>query len=206
MQLFDISMEISEDIPVYNNQAEGKPKITVIRDFASGNAFESHIAMGLHTGTHIDAPLHMLPFGHNMKQYELSNFITECIVLDLKDASEKITDEDLRGKNIEPGSFVLLKTKNSYVEGFDPEFVYLSVSGAEYLKELKVSGVGIDSLGIERSQPGHETHKVLLGSGIVILEGLRLSAVEEGVYQLIALPIKLQNTEAAPARAVLVKP
>lgn len=206
MQLFDISMTISENMPVYNNQEERKPKITVSRDFTSGNAFESHIAMGMHTGTHIDAPLHMLPSGHTMEQYGLSRFINECTVLDLKHVNEKITAGDLRGKHIRPDTFVLLKTKNSFVDGFDQEFIYLAASGAEYLKELKVSGVGIDSLGIERSQPDHATHKILFGGGIIILEGLRLSAVEEGIYQLIALPLKLHDTEAAPARAILIKP
>lgn len=91
------------------------------------------------------------------------------------------------------------------VEDFDFEFVYLDKSGALYLKEKEIVGVGIDALGIERSQPDHETHKILLEAGIVILEGLRLKDVEEGEYFLYAAPLKIKGAEAAPTRAVLIK-
>lgn len=73
------------------------------------------------------------------------------------------------------------------------------------MKSLKISGVGIDSLGIERSQPGHETHKLLLGQGIIILEGLQLADIKEGAYKMLALPLKMHGTEAAPARVVLIE-
>jgi arylformamidase len=205
MQIYDISMSIDENIAVYGNQQDKKPVLTVSKDYTSGNYYETRIDMDMHTGTHIDAPLHMLQGGHTMEGYDIARFVTECIVLDLTKAVGKITAADLRGKEIKPGAFILLKTKNSAGPGYDPEFVYLEASGARYLKELGISGVGIDSLGIERAQPGHETHKTLLGSGIVILEGLRLSGIEEGAYQLIALPLKICGTEAAPARAILMR-
>ncbi|MPM69580.1 Kynurenine formamidase [bioreactor metagenome] len=87
----------------------------------------------------------------------------------------------------------------------EDKFIYLDKSGAEYLREKKVIGVGIDALGIERSQPDHGTHKALLGAGIVILEGLRLRDIEEDKYLLFAAPLRLVGAEAAPARALLIK-
>lgn len=83
--------------------------------------------------------------------------------------------------------------------------MYLDASAAEYLKSAGITGVGIDALGIERAQPGHETHKTLLGAGIIILEGLRLADVNEGTYRLAALPLRLKGTEASPARAILIE-
>lgn len=204
MQIFDISMTIDENMPVYKNRQDKKPKITVRKDFSSGTSYESHIDMDMHTGTHIDAPLHMIPQGNSIEKLEISKLITECIVLDFKYVNEKITDKDLHKKNIKPNTFVLLKTKNSFTKEFAENFIYLAESGAKYLKELGILGVGIDSLGIERNQPDHATHKVLFENGIIIIEGLRLSQVEEGTYRLIALPLKIRGTEAAPARVILL--
>lgn len=71
------------------------------------------------------------------------------------------------------------------------------------MKEKGIRGVGIDSLGIERSQPEHETHKVLLGNNIIIIEGLRLQDIDEGVYMMYALPLKIVGGDGAPARVIL---
>lgn len=205
MKLYDISMAIHPGMPVYGNREEKRPVWTVQQDYSSGSVYESGIQMNMHNGTHIDAPLHMLEGGKTMEGYGLEQFITPCRVLDLMTCTDRITASDLADKAIHPGDFVLLKTRNSLNEAFDPGFVYLELSGAEYLKASAIKGVGIDSLGIERSQPGHPTHKTLLGSGIVILEGLRLADIEEGDYLLLAAPLKIKGTEAAPARAVLAK-
>ena len=205
MRMYDISMAVDQNTPVYGNKADNKPVLTISRDHNTGNVYESVIKMHMHTGTHIDAPLHMIKGGGTIDNLDISKLVTDCTVYDFTDVQDKITSEDLKDKNIKPGSFILLKTRNSYYEGFDTGFVYVDASGAEYLKELQIFGVGIDSLGIERAQPGHETHKTLLGSGIIILEGLRLADVEKGVYQMIALPLKIIGTEAAPARVILLE-
>lgn len=204
MKIYDISMAVDQYMPVYNNKEGKRPVLTIDRDHQSGNVYESVIKMNMHTGTHIDAPLHMLKGGATIDKLDISKLVTDCTVYDFTDVQDKITSEDFKRKNIAPGSFILLKTRNSFYDGFDMEFVYVDATGAEYLKELKISGVGIDSLGIERAQMGHETHKTLLGNGIIILEGLKLADVEEGIYHMTALPLKIIGTEAAPARVILV--
>jgi kynurenine formamidase len=139
---------------------------------------------------------------------------TRCSVLDftcLETAS--ITAVDLEKKEaalagsgpvFAENRSVLLKTKNSLQDQFDFSFVYLEKSGAAYLAQKKVRGVGIDALGIERDQPDHETHKTLLGAEIWIIEGLRLGDVPEGSYILAVMPLKVKSVEALPVRAALL--
>jgi len=202
MKIYDISMMIDENIPVYKNKEEKKP---IINTTTNNDSTESNISFGMHTGTHMDMPMHFVKNGKTVDTLDLNRVITSCKVIDLTYINESITSEDLKKKNIEEGDFILFKTKNSFSNVFDFDFVYLSYDGAEFLNEINIIGVSIDSLGIERSQPNHPTHKILLENEIIIIEGLRLKGIEEGVYKLIALPLKLKGVEASPIRAVLIK-
>ncbi len=204
MKIYDISMSIHPDMPIYKNKAEKIPVFEVTRDFSSGSVFESKITIDMHTGTHLDSPLHVIENGKTIGSIDLFKVITKCKVIDMTHIETKITRTDLEQVNIIPGDFVLFKTKNSYTNKYEDSFIYLDESGAQYLRDKKIKGVGIDSLGIERNQPGHPTHKLLLGSDILILEGLRLAEVNEGEYFLIALPLKVDRAEACPVRAVLL--
>jgi arylformamidase len=204
MKVYDISMTVSPEIMTYKNLPEKKPIFENQSNFDNGSHYETKVTYNLHTGTHVDAPLHMVEDGATMESYDIGRFITPCRVLDLTHVRGMVHKDDLKGFDIQPGDFLLLKTKNSWDTAFDFDFVSLAEDGAIYLKELGVDGVGIDALGIERSQPSHMTHISLLGQGIIILEGLQLKEVPEGKYQLIALPIKLAGVEAAPVRAVLI--
>lgn len=206
MKIYDISMSIYHDMPVYKGRTSKRPIIKIDSDFTSGTVYETRLEMNMHTGTHIDAPLHIFEEGSTIDELPLENVVTECKVFDFKYVEEKISEKQLASKSIEEGDFIILKTKNSYDDGLlENEFIYLDYSGACYLKERKVKGVGIDSLGIERGQAEHDTHKILLGAGIIILEGLRLKDIDEGKYILCAPPVKLAGSEAAPARAILIE-
>ena len=108
-------------------------------------------------------------------------------------------------KDIQSGEFLLLKTRNSFTEEFEANFVFVEKSGAEYLAEKKIIGVAIDSFGIERTQPEHETHKILFNNGITIIEGVRLKEIKASEYFLCALPLKIKGADGAPARVVLIK-
>jgi arylformamidase len=204
-KIIDISMEISEEMTIYKNLEENRPMIRVTRDFDEGDAYESAITLGMHTGTHLDMPLHMIKGGATLDTLMLDQVVTRCRVLDLTHVANAVTREDLEKLEITADSFILLKTRNSNQDAFDFSFVYLEASGARYLKELGIKGVGIDALGIERNQPKRETHRTLLGSGILILEGLRLKEVAAGDYLLVAAPLKIKGVEAAPVRAMLLE-
>ncbi len=216
MLLYDISMMVEPAMAVYKDKAEKKPQFEVVRDFENGSSYESRLGINLHTGTHIDMPLHFIPDGASSEHFDPADMISSCLVLDFTEHdSDHITATDLKQKELAAGSpksfisageTVLLKTANSAKEDFDHNFTYLEKSGAAYLVEKKVIGVGIDALGIERAQPDHHTHKQLLSAGIWIMEGLRLKEVPEGRYTLLAMPLKIRGTEAMPARAVLLSP
>ena len=205
MKIIDISMSVCFDMPVYKGKASKRPQISTDSASAPGAAYESRLEMNLHTGTHIDTPRHIFDNGSTVDTLDLGKVVTKCRVLDFKDADSQISKEHLEQKKISEGDFILIKTKNSYLDILEGDFIFLDKSGAEYLKSKGVIGVGIDALGIERSQPEHETHKILLGCDIVILEGLRLKDVEEDDYLLVAAPVKIAGTEAAPVRALLIK-
>ena len=205
MKIYDISMPVMHTMPVYKGKEEKRPELKIESDFNTGTAYESKLHMNLHTGTHIDRPLHMIPGGATVESLNLSQVVTTCLVLDLTEVREKISKEDLEGKEIPEGGFLLLKTRNSFEDILEKDFIYLDRTGANYLANRKVIGVGIDSLGIERNQADHETHIRLLGSGAVILEGLQLKEIDEGEYLLSAAPIFINGAEAAPVRAYLIK-
>ncbi|NMA48891.1 MAG: cyclase family protein [Tissierellia bacterium] len=205
MRIFDVSMLIEENMMVYKNKEEKKPSLYLVKEILEDGINESVINMNLHTGTHIDAPYHMQSDGETIENLELRNLITKCHVFDLTNVKDGIKKTDLTGFNIKEGDFVLFKTQNSFSEVFLMDFIYLAKSGAEYLVEKKIAGVGIDSLGIERDQPNHDTHKILFQNKIIIIEGLRLKEIDEGEYQIIALPLKIKGADGAPARVVLVE-
>lgn len=198
-------MEIHQNMPLYKDQEQYRPKFNVLNDFHTGDFYQTSFEMNMHTGTHIDAPLHMIEHGDAIENLELHKLIAKCKVYDLSHISECITERDLIDKDIKKDDFILFKTRNSFIDKFDPHFVYLDKSGARYLKNKEVIGVGVDALGIERNQPNHDTHKLLFSAGIIVLEGLRLKEIEEGEYLLAAVPLKIKEVEAAPVRAVLVR-
>lgn len=205
MRIIDISMKISGRMAVYKNNPAKIPVHKVERRIPPDSINESAISFNLHTGTHLDSPFHMIENGWPTEFLPLERLITPCRVLDLLHVEGGITRADLEGLAIQPGEFLLFKTANSAREGWWDDYVYLEKSGAAFLASVGVSGVGIDTLGIERAQPGHETHIALLEKEIIILEGLRLGHVAPGRYLLIALPVKIENADGAPTRAVLVE-
>jgi arylformamidase len=205
MIIYDISMTIEKSMGVYKNIEEKRPVIKFDRKIPKDSINESSMCMNLHTGTHIDAPYHVDDMGSTIDAIDLTKLITKCRVLDLTKVEYRITKEDLMDKNIEQGEFLLLKTINSFTEEFDPNFVYVEKSGAEYLAQKEIIGVAIDSYGIERGQPEHETHKILFNKGIIIIEGVRLKEIGEGEYFMCALPLKIKGVDGAPARIVLIK-
>ena len=212
-RIIDISWPIKPGMTEYKDQA--KVNFLPTKTIEKNNAREHDILLTTHTGTHVDAPAHFLENGKNLDDLPLSSFIGQCRVFDLTHVQEKITKSDKKSCKsnnynnitINPGEIILLKTKNSLLDccaRASVDFIYLDAEAALFLASKDINAVGIDYLGIERAQPGHETHNALLGAEIVIIEGLRLKDALPGTYFLSCLPIKLNGLEAAPARAVLI--
>jgi arylformamidase len=202
--IYDISMPITKDVQVYKNKPDKRPTIETVADHTTHSVHETSLSFNLHTGTHIDYPLHMIEGGATSDTERLETLLGEAKVFDLRDVQGGIEQSDLATFDIQNGDFVLLRTTNSDTDQFRFDFVYLAESGARYLADHGVRGVGIDALGIERDQAGHPTHKILLSRGILILEGLRLQDVSEGTYSFVCLPLSIPGVEAAPVRAILM--
>lgn len=200
MKMYDITGSIYEGMTVYKDKPEKQPKLNQL---TNGYVTETRLELDVHTGTHIDAPLHMMVEGETFESVPLEKLVGQCKVLDLTKVEDAVSKADLEGFELQKDDFVLFKTRNSSEEDFDFDFVYLAKDGADYLAEIGIRGVGIDSLGIERSQEGHPTHKALFANDIIIIEGLRLKEIEQGEYFMVAAPLKLIGTDASPARVLL---
>jgi arylformamidase len=167
----------------------------------------SRMSLGVHTGTHMDAPLHFIRNARSIDTMPLDATVGPARVIPIHDA-KSIKREELLGHSIAPGERLLFKTRNSTnswkSDQFDENFVFISKDAAQYLAEIGVRTVGVDYLSVGGfREDGPETHEALLGAGIWIIEGLRLTDVEPGQYELVCLPLKLIGSEGSPARAIL---
>jgi arylformamidase len=203
MKIYDVSMMIHENVQVYKNKEQKKPKLSIDSDFKTATTYESRLEMNLHTATHMDFSKHIIEEGLTSVTEDLTKLIRKVKVFDLSHLSQSISKSDLENLNIEENDFVLFKTKNSDQETFDFKFVFLDESGAKFLALRKISGVGIDALGIERDQEGYPTHKICFQHDIIIIEGLRLKNIEAKTYFMVASPLKIKNVEALPLRVLL---
>lgn len=204
MKIYDISRPLNQDTAVYKNIPGKRFHLTAIARHNPDGYHESEMKSNLHTGTHADAPLHMLPDGAPLKAVPLDHFIGPCRVLDLTQVKAAVHEADLVPFAPQPGEILLLKTSNSYDSGFNPEFVYVEEDAAHYLVSCGVKTIGIDAMSVERGKKGHETHHILLGRGVSIIEDVRLADVPGGSYFASLLPLSIPEAEAAPMRAVLL--
>ncbi|WP_202080656.1 cyclase family protein [Caldalkalibacillus salinus] len=203
MKIYDITLPVYEGMPVYKNKEEKQPSFEVTQDFETGKVHETRIHLDVHTGTHVDAHLHMLPDGETIESIPVEELIGPCKVFDLTGVEKGIAKEDIVNLDIQEHDIVLFKTKNSFDTEFNFEFIYVKEDAAKHLADIGVKIVGIDALGIERAQEGHPTHKSLMHKNVIIIEGLQLKEVQEGHYFMVAAPLKLQGTDASPARVIL---
>ncbi len=167
----------------------------------------STISMSSHTGTHIDSPYHFVESGVAIHDLPLSAVIGKARVIEVAD-TESIKPEELRPHRIRNGERILFKTLNSErcwrTDEFVKDFVYISTESLQYLVDRKVRTIGVDYLSVGGYNKNiTQVHEVLLKAGIWIIEGLDLSGVKRGNYELICLPMKIEKGDGAPARAVI---
>jgi len=203
---------IDVTIPVKTGMAHWPGDIDVsvlqVSSMAEGAVYNlSRLHMSAHTGTHMDAPLHFVDGAISIDQLPLEATVGVARVIEIH-VSEAIGRADLERHAIQPGERILIKTPNSArcweTDEFVADFVYISEDGAKYLVERQVVSVGVDYLSVAGFYKDTvETHVVLLGAGIWLIEGLDLRHIEPGNYDLICLPLKLLGAEGAPARACL---
>ena len=204
-QIIDISLSLSETTIVY----PGNPKIEIeAMPSATSGSVISKIVFGSHTGTHVDAPQHVIQNGEPLDHIPLETFVGACRVIDCTEDQLSVKRETLESQNIQKGERILLKTTNSLrgFETFYDDYVFVSPEATKYLAEQEVAMVAIDYLSIkQRGSKDNSPHTNLLSKNIPIIEGVDLSKVQAGEYFLVLLPLKFMNIDGAPARAVLMK-
>jgi arylformamidase len=205
-RLLDVSVLLTPGMPVYpgNPEFECAP----VHRIAAGNSSNhSLLSMGTHTGTHVDAPLHFFDGRPGVDQLPLDLLIGRARVLDMPHRGG-ITEAHLAGAGLREDLRVLLRTPNSALwnthDGFHTDYTYVTEGAAKFLVDQGVKVVGVDYLSVEQfKKAGAPAHHVLLGAGVIIIEGLNLSDAEAGTYEMYCLPLRLHNGDGAPARVVL---
>jgi len=210
MKIYDISLTLSPDLPIWPGDEPFELEQVELIDMGA-DANVSRLSAGVHIGTHVDAPHHFLNDGRTVESLPLDVLTGPCYVIQLPDGVEAITAEALEGMSLPSGTpRILFGTSNSrfWARGetsFQEDFVAVTEDGAEWLVEHGIQLVGVDYLSVAPFGDSIPTHKILLQAGVVVVEGLDLSAVPRGFYDLYCLPLKLSRAEGAPARAVLIQ-
>ena len=203
---------IDVSVPLHSGMVHwpDNPPVHIERmmDMDDGDACNvSKLSLGVHTGTHVDAPIHFIAAGIGIDRAPVGALIGPARVLAIADP-ESIKVEQIEPYGIQPGERILFKTRNSarcwQTDDFFDDFVYVSQDAARYLAAHQVQTVGVDYLSVGGYyKDGRETHQALLSAGIWVIEGLNLDAVQPGTYEMICLPLKITGGDGAPARAVL---
>jgi arylformamidase len=166
----------------------------------------SVITMDVHCGTHVEGPLHFIDDGAPLEATPLDAFIGPADVVDIGDA-DAVTAEILDGLVAADTERLLIRSRNSErwatATAFDAAFVALTLDAAQWIAERRLRLIGVDYLSVQRFDDEPETHRVMMRTGVAILEGLDLSRAPAGRYRLTCLPLWLADAEAAPARAIL---
>jgi arylformamidase len=202
LSLIDVTIPIRDGMPVYD-QNPGV-RLERARSIADGDTVNiSRLELGVHTGTHVDAPVHFIEGGAGTESIDPEILIGAAHVVDATGLHEDIDAAALATLDLPAGAERLIfKTPNSELwsrDTFTRDFIRFVESGARRLVDDGVRLVAIDYLSIGDTG----AHEVLLGNGVVPLEGLDLRGVDPGPYRLYCLPLKLVGADGAPARVLL---
>ncbi|MCC7359127.1 MAG: cyclase family protein [Anaerolineales bacterium] len=208
MQIYDVSLGITPTLPVWpGNPGIELARVNDMRAGASSNV--SRLALGVHTGTHVDAPVHFFNGAPGVETLPLAVLIGPAVVIHLP-AINRVTAAALESAAIPVGTErLLIRTRNSlYWAGGDTEFhtdfVGIAKDAADWIVRRQIKLVGVDYLSVAPWKESHPTHEALLQASVVVVEGLNLAAIAPGSYQFTCLPLKLVGSDGAPARAVLL--
>jgi arylformamidase len=208
--IYDATVPLRPELPTY--PGERGARLELVKALARGDKADvRELTLGIHTGTHVDAPAHFIAGGKTVEALPLEVLVGPCRVVDVE-AAPHCTAAALEaavGRDVPER--LLLRTRNSTGPApvwaspqFETGFAAIAHDGAQWLVERGVKLVGVDYLSIEPFEaPEPLTHRILLGAGVVAIEGLDLRAVPAGAYRLHCLPIPLVGAEGAPARVLL---
>lgn len=203
-RIFDISPLIRSELAVFPGDVSFER--TVALDFQRGHHLAlSSIKTTLHIGAHADAPSHYHREGVSIDQCPLETYLGDCQVLDVSPVVGPISVAHLLKFGLSTPRILFKTSSIKNVDQWQEEFTYLSVEAIDYLAQKGVRLIGIDTPSMDHSKSKDlGAHQAFYRHRMAILEGLVLDDVAEGLYQLIALPLKIQGAEASPVRAILI--
>lgn len=204
--LYDVTLTLHDKLPYF--PGERGFELYPMKRIETDGANVSYMISNLHTGTHIDTPIHFVPGGEDAETVSLEKFYGQAKVFAL-DCEEKVDSGDVRDLPVEPGDIVVLNIRKNNAlmkcAEFRTDYAYLTAEAAQILVEKGAKAVGINFFAIAQCTPTPDktSHHVLLENGVVIIEGLDLTEVPEGTYTMFCLPLKIAGGNGSPVRAVL---
>jgi arylformamidase len=204
MKIYDISLSLSFDTVRWAT-AQPFELIERKRMRRGDTNNSSSVHQSVHAGTHVDAPFHFLADGATIESLPLETFIGPARVC-ASNPGSRITGADVASAALQGETRVLFKTRNSGLlrkREYDPSFAPFSVDAAKALVDLGVRLVGLDYLSAAAADEQVPVHRAFLEHGVILLEGIDLSEVPPGRYELICFPVKIAGSDGAPCRAVL---
>jgi arylformamidase len=207
MQIYDVTRTLEPGMATW--PGEPGPEMKLIKEMAAGHAADvSHLSLGVHTGTHVDAPRHFIPGAPGVESLPLDALVGRARVVGIRHEGFIHIDE-LERSGLDGVERMLFRTRNSDEwsdSNFKEDFVFLDPDAARWLADRGTRLVGVDYLSVESfaaTEP--RTHRVLLNAGVVIVEGLDLRKIVPGDYTICCLPLKLAGADGAPARVILTR-
>lgn len=208
MKIHDISRPVSQGIHVWpGDTAFDFSFVAKISEGSSVNV--GRVEMSVHTGTHVDAPLHFADGEADIASVPLEKYVGPCVVADVRPSARGILPADLpAGLEAPLGSAprLLLRSYARRPDAFDEGMAHATPELAAWLGARGVVLLGVDTDSMDAFESKElPAHRALLGAGVAILEGIDLAAVEAGTYELVALPLRLAGADGSPVRAVLLE-
>jgi len=207
-RLIDVSVALERELPSWPGSTGHRTHRSMSIE-AGDPANVTQLEMDVHAGTHVESSLHFLADGRPLSSVPLDRFIGPAEVIEVDGPAATLAVLEAAGIRRDT-SRLLIKTMNSARwhadhPAFDPSYVALTEEAAGWLVDLGIRLVGIDYLSIQRYEDSPETHRILMRAGVVIVEGLDLTDATPGIYDLVCLPLRLSQAEAAPARVILIE-
>jgi len=207
IKIYDLSLTVSNNLPTY----PGDPKVVLKQkiEFSKSGYNVKSIQVGTHSGTHIDAPLHLIDKAANILDVPLDNFIGEATFIEiLKEDNEPIKIVDLKKFNIRKDDIVIIRTGwegKKYCKGYFLDFPYFHLETADYFILKGIKSIGADIPSVDGPNEGGAFHKKILGAGIGVIEALiNLEPIVGKRLFFCGVPLKIKDGDGSPIRAVAV--
>lgn len=207
MRIIDLSHTLEEGMPVFPGTES--PRLEPVCTMAKDGFREKLLTLYSHTGTHMDAPSHMLEDGKNLDDYEVHHFVGQALVVNCIEAEKEISLDMIKAYDLSDVDFVLLRTgwdEKWGSEAYFKDFPALTIEAADYLASLHLKGLGVDCISVDLMESEtFDVHKILLNKDMVMIENLRnLSHLDE-IFTLHVLPLKIKSADGSPVRAIAIK-